>query len=87
MAKRSKSSSKRSRRRVSKSRRRCNIMLSRKVRKYVDEYKSGKAFYSAKQPIAVAYSEIKKIHPECSRYYTRPEDRKVKKSRKRSSRR
>ncbi len=56
---------------VTSGRRHCNMLLSRKVHKNIKEYQSGKAFYSAKQPLAVAYAQIRKTHPECSRYYKR----------------
>ena len=54
---------------VTSKRRHCNMLLSRKVRKNIKEYQSRKRFYTAKQPIAVAYVQILKSHPECKRYY------------------
>jgi hypothetical protein len=71
---------------VTNKRRHCNMLLSRKVYKNIKEYQSGKAFYSARQPIAVAYQQIRKMHPECSRYYKRTIKKNIRKRSHRSRR-
>lgn len=74
----------RSRKRVSKSRRRsksrkngispgkrrCNKLLSSRVRDMMHEYKKGR-WVSRQQAIAVAYSKVKRDHPSCRKYYSR----------------
>lgn len=43
----------------------CNCLLSRKIRKNIKE----KKYKSRKQAIAVSYSQIKKSFPKCKRIY------------------
>lgn len=64
-----------SKRRGSKSRKgrksRCKILLQKKIRYNIEEFKKGKRmsngqkFTSIKQCIAVAYSQVKKSNPRC----------------------
>jgi hypothetical protein len=56
---------------LSSDKRRCNTLLSNRVRKNIAEYQTGKVFYSAKEPLAVAYEQVSKMHPECQKYYVK----------------
>jgi len=53
---------------VSAGRRRCNAILSAKVKKNIGEYGRGR-YANRAQAIAVAYSQVRKSHPKCKRYY------------------
>jgi hypothetical protein len=44
--------------------------LKKKIRKNMDEYKSGR-YSSRQQALAVSYSQVKKMSPYCSRYFKR----------------
>ena len=46
----------------------CNQLLKKKIRKNMDEYKSGR-YSSRQQALAVSYSQVKKMSPYCSRYF------------------
>jgi hypothetical protein len=46
----------------------CNQLLKKKIRKNMDEYKSGR-YSSRQQAVAVSYSQVKKMSPYCSRYF------------------
>lgn len=48
----------------------CNQLLKKKIRKNMDEYKSGR-YSSRQQALAVSYSQVKKMSPYCSRYFKR----------------
>lgn len=48
----------------------CNKLLKKKIRKNMDEYKSGR-YSSRQQALAVSYSQVKKMSPYCSRYFKR----------------
>jgi hypothetical protein len=48
----------------------CNQLLKKKIRKNMDEYKSGR-YKSRQQALAVSYSQTKKLSPYCSRYFKR----------------
>ena len=59
-----------SKRKISSGRRKCNQILSAKIKKNMEELKSGR-YKSRSQAIAVSYSQVKKSHPKCKRYFTR----------------
>jgi len=48
----------------------CNQLLKKKIRKNMDEYKSGR-YSSRQQALAVSYAQVKKMSPYCSRYFKR----------------
>ena len=50
---------------ISKLKKKCNCLLSRKIRKNIKE----KIFKSRKQAIAVSYYQVKKSYPKCKRVY------------------
>jgi hypothetical protein len=56
---------KRSYKKISPTKRKCNQYLSRKIRKNLKE----KRYVSRKQAIAVAYSQTKKSIPICKRFF------------------
>ena len=45
----------------------CKKLLSKKIGINMKEYKSGR-FTSAKQAIAVSYSQVSKLYPHCKRF-------------------
>jgi hypothetical protein len=59
----------RNKRKVSSSRRRCNELLQNKIHINMNEFNEGRMFYSPKQAIAVAYSQVKEINPSCKKIY------------------
>ena len=59
----------------------CEKHLKRKIGKNMSEYKSGR-YSSRAQAVAVAYSQVKKKHPSCSRYFSRKSARKLRRSRR-----
>ena len=48
----------------------CKALLSKKIGINMSEYKRGR-FVSRSQAIAVSYSQVKKMKPKCSRYFTK----------------
>jgi hypothetical protein len=52
------------------SRDKCNELLREKIKINLDEFKDG-VFKSRQQAIAVSYSQVKKKHPSCSRYFNK----------------
>ena len=62
--------SRRRSRRVSAGRRKCNQILSAKIEKNMKELAQGR-YVNRAQAIAVSYSQVKKSHPKCRRYFTR----------------
>ena len=54
----------------SKMSRKCRERLSNKIAINTREYKSGR-YKSPQQAIAVSYSQIKKMYPECNKYMRR----------------
>lgn len=63
-----KKSLRRSRKPISTSHRKCNRVLSAKIRKNLEEYKRGR-YVSRAQAIAVSYSQVRKSHTKCKKYY------------------
>ncbi len=55
---------------MGKRERACKDLLKEKVRINMDEFKDGR-FVSRQQAVAVAYSQVKKMKPSCSKYFTR----------------
>ena len=48
----------------------CQKNISKKIAINIDEFKEGR-YVSKSQAIAVAYSQVKKRHPECEKYLTK----------------
>jgi len=61
----------------------CQKALSRKIAINMKEYKAGK-YSSRSQAIAVAYSQVRKKKPSCSRFFKRSKKSKRSKRSKRS---
>lgn len=69
--KRSRKSSKKSyRKKLADKKRRCQSLISNKIREIMPEYHSGR-YKSRQQAIAVAYSMVKKRYPSCKRLLTK----------------
>ena len=70
-ARKSRKSSRRSRRKsIGKRERACKDLLKEKVGINLKEYEDGR-YLSRQQAIAVAYSQVKKMKPSCSKYFKR----------------
>jgi len=48
----------------------CNKLLREKISINLDEFKEG-LYKSRQQAIAVSYSQVKKKHPSCGRYFSK----------------
>lgn len=48
----------------------CNKLLREKISINLDEFKDG-LYKSREQAIAVSYSQVKKKHPSCGRYFSK----------------
>ena len=69
-SRRNRSKSKSSRKYKSKQYKKCYIMLSNKIKKNLQEYKSGR-YVSRQQAIAVSYSQVRDKFPSCKKYFSR----------------